>query len=456
MPSLHFDRPESRFATTPAGRVGYQVFGEGPDDLVFLTHWITNIDAIWDEPSAARYLSRLATFGRVIMIDKRGSGISDGPQRGWVDPVADARQDVVAVLDDLGVETATLIGDTEGGTLAIILAAYDPERFPGLVLVNSYARFRRSDDYPIGAPDEVIETLERNWREMYGVNADTLVVTAPSVANDPRFRSWYPRFQRLSMAPAIAAQAVHWIGETDVRAFVPLVEAETLVICRKDALFHRPIHSGYLARNIRNARLVELEGADTIPWHAGNFTPVLDEIEAFVKGGHRSVQTNRTLSTVMFTDIVGSTALAAEIGDERWLDLRADHDRLTRQAIERHGGEEVAATGDGWLATFDSPQAAVLCALSIRSAVLPLGIDIRAGIHTGEIEKRNGEIGGVGVNLASRVMDMASEGGVMVSGTVKDLVIGSPLEFVECGSFDLKGLPGKWNLFEATHGSLQV
>jgi len=456
MTSFGMGRPDTHFARTPKGAVGYQVFGQDGPDLVFITHWLTNVDAMWDEPSAARYMNRLGTIGRVIFIDKRGSGISDSSTRGYIDPVEDTMEDVTAVLDEIGSETAILIGDTEGGSLAIILAAFYPERFPGLILINSYARFRRADDYPIGAPDRVIESLERQWRESYGVNADTLIATAPSMADDQRFRAWYPRFQRLAMNQSVAHMAVTWIGETDVRSILPLIEADTLVIHRKDAIFHRASHSQYLAENIKEAELVLLDGTDTIPFHAGNFGPVLDEVEKFVTGGQRTVESSRTLSTVMFTDIVGSTAIASRIGDERWLDLRSDHNRVVRENLSRFGGREIAMTGDGFLATFDSPQGAVLCALSVKSELAGLGIEIRAGIHTGEVEHRGSELGGVAVHIASRVMDTAEKGGVMVSGTVKDLVIGSPLEFTSCGVFDLKGVPGEWRLFEASEGSLRT
>ncbi len=436
--------------------MGYQVFGKEGPDLVFITNWITNLDAMWDEPSAARFMRRLGSMGRVILADKRGSGVSDPPVRGYIDPVEDTIDDVTAVMDEIGSTSATLIGDTEGGMLAMVLAATYPERFPGLILINSYARFRRADNYPIGAPDEVITSIQDLWRQIYGVNADTLQLTAPSVADDLRFRAWFVRYQRLAMAPTVARMALQWIGESDVRSVLPAIQAQTLVIHRKDARFHRLPHGLFLADHIEGAVLRVIDGADTIPFHAGDFTPVLDEVEEFITGERPAVDPNRMLATVLFTDIVGSTALAAEIGDARWLDLRGEHDRLVRNNLVRFRGQEISMTGDGCVATFDRSQTAILCALSLRNELKGLGIEMRAGIHTGEVEMRDGELGGLAVHIASRVMAVGESGGVMVSGTVKDLVIGSPFDFTSCGLFDLKGVPGQWNLYEASGADTQA
>jgi class 3 adenylate cyclase/pimeloyl-ACP methyl ester carboxylesterase len=452
----HVGRPETRYVESPKGFVAFQAFGRSGPDLVFLTNWLTNVDAIWDEPSAVRYLDRLGSMGRVIFIDKRGSGVSDPSQRGYPDPVEDTLDDVNVVLDEIGSESAVLIGDTEGGMLAMVLAATYPERFPRLVLINSYATLRRSDDYPIGAPDDVIERLSRQWAEQHGVTGATLDLTAPSVAGDPRFRSWFRRYQRLAMAPTMARRAVQWIAETDVRSVLPSIQAETLVVHRRDNLFHRLEHGRYLAENIPGAVLRIVEGADSLPFHAGDFTALLDEVEEFLTGEPRAVDSNRMLSTVMFTDIVGSTAAAARMGDEKWLDLRAEHDRLVREKLARYSGREITMTGDGCLAIFDSPQRAVVCALDIASALPEIGLHIRAGVHTGEVEMRDGELGGIAVHIASRVMGVAERGGVLVSQTVRDLVVGSRLDFISCGAFDLKGVPGEWHLYEAKEPSPAV
>lgn len=441
-------RPETRFADTGKGYIGYQVFGADGPDLVFLTNWMTNIDLFWDEPSAARYLDRLASMGRVILIDKRGSGVSDHSSREYIDPVEDTIDDVSCVLDELGSTEAVVIGDTEGGALACILAATMPERFPALILINSTARMARADDYPIGAPATVMDAFSRAWQKSYGIDAETLALTAPTAYADRRFRSWYPRFQRQAMAPSVARQAVEWIRETDVRSVLKSIQARTLVIHRRDAMFHRLPFGRYLADNIEDAKLVIVDGADTLPFHAGDTASILNAIESFLPGQGTSVDTNRMLATVLFTDIVGSTSLAFEEGDSRWLDLRTDHNRIVRALIERFRGKEVAMTGDGFVATFDGPQRAIRCALGMVAELTEIGLEVRAGIHTGEVEVREGEIGGLAVHLASRVMSIAEQGGVIVSGTVKDLVIGSDLEFKDCGTFDLKGVPGTWPLFE--------
>lgn len=440
-------RPETRFAQTPRGFVGYQVFGFDEPDILFITNWITNADAIWDEPSAARYLDRLGSLGRVIMPDKRGSGVSDPSTRGYIDPVEDTIDDVNAVLDEIGSDQTILIGDTEGGMLACVLAAAYPERFPTLILINSLARMARADDYPIGAPPHVMEALAHDWKETYGISADTLALTAPSVADDPRFRSWYTRFQRLSMAPSVARQALEWIRESDVRAVLPSIQSHTLVIHRRDAKFHRLAFGEYLAANIPGAELVVVNGADTLPFHAGDTTEILDHIEKFITGRPEPVRTNRLLTTVLISDIVGSTELASSLGDQRWLDLLADHDRVVRANLARFGGEEIDTTGDGFVASFDGPHRAIRCALATTEDLVGFGLRVRVGIHTGEIEIRDDGVGGIAMHIASRVME-ASEGGVMVSGTVKDLVVGSQLEFTDCGRFELKGVPGSWSLFE--------
>jgi class 3 adenylate cyclase len=442
-------RPETHYAETPNGYVAYQVFGnEAGPDLVFVTHWMNNIDVMWDEPSAARYLDRLATMGRVIFIDKRGSGVSDWPQGRMVDPVQDSLDDIKSVLDVLGSETAVLIGDTEGGMLAMVLAATYPERFPSLILINSYARMRRDDDYSIGAPDDVIQIFEEQWVAQHGTTAAILHFMAPSVADDQRFVSWFKRFQRLSMPLGAASLAVKWVAAADVRSVLPSIQADTLIVHRKDALVYRLPMAEYLAENIKDSKLVVVPGSDVTPFFAGQTGDILDEIEHFITGSKRSIEVDRKLSTVMFTDIVGSTALAADMGDQKWLDLRNEHDRVVREQLERFQGQEIQMTGDGTLATFDGPQRAVQCAMAITSSVKDLDVDIRAGVHTGEIEVRDGEVGGIAVHIASRVMNAAESGGVMVSRTVKDLVIGSELEFKECGVFDLKGVPDTWNLFE--------
>ena len=441
-------KPETRYVETDKGFIGYQVFGEGSRNLVFITNWLTNIETIWEEPSAERYLRRLGSIGRVVLVDKRGTGISDPHGIGRPQPVEEYVDDFSNVLDEIDIDDAILIGDSEGGTLAIVLAATYPERFPGLMLINSFARLSRADDYPIGAPDSVLDSLAQQWKDSFGHSAEPLRLTAPSMVGDRRFGESWLRQNRLSMPPGVAGEAIEWIRRTDVRSALPAIQARTVILSRRDAILHRAQYSQYLATNIEGAVLKLLEGADTLPFYAGDFNPILDEIEEFVTGERQKVDSNRMLATVMFTDIVGSTAMAAELGDDRWLDLRSHHDRVVQSNLVRFRGRQVKFTGDGVLATFDGPHRAILCALAIQEEMEAVGIDIRAGLHTGEVEHRNGDLGGIAVNIASRVMDKAEAGGVMTSRTVHDLVAGSAVEFKPCGTFELKGVPGSWELFE--------
>ncbi|MGA7282347.1 MAG: adenylate/guanylate cyclase domain-containing protein [Acidimicrobiia bacterium] len=440
-------RPDAKYCETTNGFIGYQVFGEGPD-IVYVTNWLTNIETIWEEPSARRYLERLGSIGRVVLADKRGTGISDPHGVGRVLPVEEYVDDIISVLDSAGVESGALIGDTEGGMLAMVLAATHPERFPTLVLVNSFARLRRDEDYPIGAPDKVIESFSTDWRAVFGRSAEPLHLTAPSMADDKRFRESWLHQIRLSMPPGVAGEAVSWISDTDVRGVLPAIQARTLVVARKEARFHRASFGKYLADHIEGAVYRELDGADTLPFYAGDFAPVLDEIEEFVTGERASVDTNRMLATVLFTDIVGSTSMAAQLGDDRWLDLVSTHDRIVADNLQRHRGVTIKSTGDGVLATFDGPHRAIRCALSMNEELVAIGVPIRAGLHTGEIEIRGDDVAGIAVHIASRVMDVAEAGGIVVSRTVKDLVTGSALEFRQCGAHILKGVPGEWDLFE--------
>jgi class 3 adenylate cyclase len=368
--------------------------------------------------------------------------------RGYIDPVEDALDDIRTVLDANESAEAVLVGDTEGGMLACILAATYPERFPTLVLVNSYARMARDTDYPIGAPRHVIESLAEGWKASFGRSPEPLDLTAPTAARDPRFRTWWPWFQRQSMAPSVGRKAIEWIAETDVRSVLPSIQAQTLIVHRRDARYHRLAFGEYLAEHIPGAELRVVQGADTFPFHAGDSSETLSAVEAFITGRAGSLQTNRMLATILFSDIVGSTSLASEAGDNRWLDARAEHDRLVRLQLDRFQGREVNTTGDGFVATFDGPMRAIQCAQVMVSELGNIGLDIRVGIHTGEIEVRDQDIGGLGVHIAARVMGAAESGGIMASSTVKDLVIGSNMEFFDCGSFELKGVPGSWNLFE--------
>ncbi|HJP65953.1 MAG TPA: adenylate/guanylate cyclase domain-containing protein [Actinomycetota bacterium] len=443
-------RPETEYTKTEGGYVAYQVFGSGPLDIVFITSWATNIDAMWEEQSLARYMERLASFGRVVTFDKRGSGVSDPVPLTQLPSLENWLDDARAVMEAAGSERAALIGDTEGGPMAMLFAATYPERVSALVLVNTYARMIRDEGYPIGLPEANVPGV-LDWYESAWGRPEFLLQSAlaPSASADERFRNWYARYMRLSMA---LGQSTTTYGQGamrfDVRAVLPTIGVPTLVVQRADARWHRAAFGRYLAEHIPGAKYVEIPGADTSPFHAGHFDHVLDEVEEFLTGARPRAVIDRVLSTVMFTDIVGSTDRAALEGDSRWLALRDQHDRVVRGSLERYRGREIKTTGDGFLATFDGPARAVSSAEEITQQVGTLGIDVRVGLHTGEVELLGDDVGGIGVHIAQRIMAAAQPGGVLVSRTVKDLVVGSGIEFADRGEHQLKGVPGDWPLYQ--------
>jgi len=443
-------RPETRYAKSSEGYVAYQVFGDGPRDLLFVTNWGTNLDAMWDEPSLAYYFHRLGRTGRVICFDKRGTGVSDPVPLGALPTLEEWMDDAITVLDAAGSSQAAIIGDTEGGPMAMLLAATYPARALALVLVNTFARWQRAHDYPIGMPEHTMKRLWTLYEQNWGQDPAILALTAPSVADDPRMREWIIRYQRLSIPPGASTEMYRWITQLDVRSVLPSIAVPTLVLHRKDNRHYRVAFGRYLAENIPETRLVELPGADCYPFHTPQGAGALDDIHEFLTGVRQGPSAERELATVLFTDIVGSTDLAAEIGDARWLELRAMHDEVVRRNLAAFRGREIDTTGDGFLATFDGPARAIHCAVQIRDAVRSLGMTIRAGLHTGEIEFLGTDIGGLGVHLAARVMSTAGPGEVFVSGTLSDLVVGSGIGFEDRGSHTLKGVPGEWRLFRVT------
>ncbi len=443
-------QPETQYVRSPNGVIGYQVFGEGPPDLVFVPSWGTNIDNLWDEPSASRYLDRLASFSRVILFDKLGVGVSDplpegrepGPEL-WI-------EDIVAVMEAADSQRAALVGDTEGGNIAIQFAATYPERTESLVLINAHARLLRGPDYPIGLPAEAAARAAELFLLQHGTTGDVLHLTAPSVAEDPRFRRWWLRFQRSTMSPEVLRRGYRSQTEVDVTGLLPSVAVPTLVIHRKDNRYHRVAFGKYIAERIPGAKWVELEGADSSPFHVGDYQEILDHVEAFVTGTTSHMTEERRLATVLFTDIVGSTQQAVELGDQRWLDILGDANRICATQVARYGGTMIRNTGDGCLAVFDSPTSAVMAAKEILHQVQALGIRMRSGLHTGEITVDGTDVGGIGVHIAARVIDHAPDGGVAVSNTVKALTAGSAIRYEPLGTFQLKGVPDEWDLFSVS------
>ncbi|BDZ53516.1 adenylate/guanylate cyclase domain-containing protein [Agromyces marinus] len=437
--------PEPRYAESEDGSVAYQVFGDGPRDLLLIGNWASNIEVMWEHPSMVRYLDRLSRFARVICFDKRGAGLSDPVPMAALPTLEHWMDDARAVLDAAGSDCAALLGDAEGGPMAMLFAASHPQRTTSLVLTNTFARMLRAPDYPIGMPEASAERLLVQWRAAWGTG-DVLALSAPSVADDPQMRRWISRYMRLSMTPATSTRMYRWVLQLDVRSVLPSIPVPTLVLHKADNLHYRLPFGRYLAEHIPGAKLVELAGADWYPPFVGT-DQLLDEVEEFLTGDRAAPVDDRVLATVLFTDIVGSTDLAARLGDQRWLDLKLAHDELVRARIARHRGTHVSSTGDGFLALFDGPARAVRCAWEIATAVRGLGIEIRAGLHSGEVELQGEDVAGIAVHLASRVIALAGAGEVLASGTVKDLVVGSGIAFEDRGEHELRGVPDRWRLF---------
>jgi class 3 adenylate cyclase len=437
--------PETRYAKTGDIHIAYQVFGDGPIDMVLATEFWHSIEAQWDLPESARFLERLGTFARAISFDQRGSGISDPVSLGELNTLDVWMEDIDVVMDEVGSESAVLYGIGGGGTMSMLYAATRPQRVSGLVLVNSFARLTRAPDYPWGrAPEleeEVLDVMRAGWGK--GVFLD---LVAPSRVGDEEFRKWWARYQRIGASPGTVLAMRTLLGQIDVRHVLPSILAPTLVLHRAETPWNRVEHGRYLAEHIPGAKLVEVPGVDHLSF-AGDAEPILRETQQFVAGIAGPPKSDRQLSTVLFTDIVRSTELAAEIGDRRWREVLEEQRALVRRELSRFQGREVDTAGDGFLATFDGPARAVQCACVVRDGVRELGIEIRAGLHTGEVEVLRDGLAGVAVHIGQRVLASAGPGEVLVSSTVKDLTAGSGLEFEDRGLHALKGVPEEWRLF---------
>jgi class 3 adenylate cyclase len=436
--------PETQYARLGELHLAYQVLGEGPPDLLLLDQWFTHVDGGWDVPPMATLRERLASFGRLIIFDKRGTGLSDPIPTASLPTLEEFMADIPAVLDTVGSERVAVIANIGGGILAIPFAAAHPDRVSSLILVDCFARLLAAPDYPVGAPAEALaQAMGQAERETgKGIMLDLF---APSRADDDRLRRAWARYERAAATPGSTEAIVRLMFESDVREVLPAIRIPTLVIQRADVPGFVE-HGRYLAEHIPDARYVELPGTDTLMW-AGDQGAVVAEIQDFVTGVRPVPDPRRVLAAVLFTDIVGSTALAAQLGDARWESLLAEHNRVVRHELDRFGGREIRVVGDGFLATFDGPARAVRSAIAIRDAVRELGLEVRAGIHVGEIEVLPDDIAGLGVHIGARVSAQAGAGEVLVSSTVKDLVVGSGLEFEDRGVRALKGVPGEWRLF---------
>ena len=439
----HAVTPVARYAKSGDLHIAYVVEGEGPIDLVWIPPWISQVEYLWSEPSLERVMARLTQFARVITFDRRGSGLSD-PFFG-APTLEEQMDDVLAVMDAAGSERAAICGTLEGGPMAAMFAATYPERAEALVLYATFARATWAPGYEWAWPAEMRDQNMEKSVELWGQGYVAAGV-APSQVSDPAFMEWAGRLERLAASPSVIKRIFDLIGEFDVRDVLPSIRVPTLVMHRTDDSFIKVEHSRYIASRIPDARYVELEGEENM-FSLGDVEAVLGEIEEFLTGSRHDHEPDRMLATVLFTDICDSTRRAAEMGDRGWRFLLERHDALFRQALDRHRGREVKRTGDGFLATFDGPARAIRCAASVAEAMGTLGLQIRAGLHTGELEVMDGDLGGLAVHIASRVMSHAGPNEVLVSGTVKDLVVGSGIEFEARGERELRGVPGEWRLY---------
>ena len=432
--------PETRYARSGDVSIAYQVIGDGPIDLLVIP-FLNNIEYAWVHPLWPSVYERLNAFSRVIMFDKRGTGQSD--RFGELPTLEVRMDDLRAVLDGVGSGQAALVGSMEGNHLAALFAATYPERTSALVLYNPEARVVSAPDYPWGRSTEewtrLVERVGGSWGRQDFFD-DMLRATDPTLAEDEEFRRWYAAHFRFAASPGSAAAFYRMMMETDIRDVLPAIRVPTLVCYRED--YRGP--SEYVAGKIPSAQAVEFPG---IGYFASAPPEVFDQIERFLSGGLVEREPDRVLLTLLFTDIVGSTELAARLGDRDWRALLGRHDAAIRRELERFRGHEANTTGDGFLATFDGPARAIRCASAIRAVVHELGLDIRAGLHTGECELAGGEVAGIAVHTAARVAALAGSGQVLVSSTVKDLVAGSGLSFQDRGEHELKGIPGQWRLY---------
>jgi pimeloyl-ACP methyl ester carboxylesterase len=446
--------PETRYARSGGVNIAYQVVGEGPRDLVYVPGWVSNVELMWEEPALAGFLERLASFSRLILFDKRGTGLSDRGPNDELPTLEDRMDDVRAVLEAVGSNRAALFGHSEGGNMCVLFAATYPERTIALITLGSFAKRRDpDDDYP-WAPtaenrEESATEVERNWGRL---RPEDVEYYAPSRADDKMFVRNLERYFRRAASPGAAAALLRMNSHIDLRAVLPTIRVPTLVLHRRGDHDVNVAEGRYVASKIPGAKFVELPGEDH--WlAAGDTDAIADEIEEFLTGSRPLPEPDRVLATVLFTDIVGSTERAVALGDRRWRDLLAAHDTAVRRELALFRGREIDTAGDGFFATFDGPARAVRCALSSRAAARELGLEIRAGIHTGECELDGPKVRGIAVHTGARIAALAGPGDVLVSQTVKDLVAGSGLIFDDRGARELKGLPGEWRIYAALEAS---
>jgi pimeloyl-ACP methyl ester carboxylesterase/class 3 adenylate cyclase len=435
-----------RYVDSGGLQIAYQVIGEGPLDVVVSFDWANNLELIWENPHTERFLRRFTNYSRLILFDMRGVGLSDPIEQ--LPPIEAWMDDVRAVMGAVGSDRAALVGHGHAGQICMLFAATHPGMARALVTVNSYARLARAEDYPWGIPPAAQEGMLAAIESSWGTGS-TFMYLVPSIPGAERFQQWAARFERAAGSPRRAVQKQRLVLDVDVRDVLPAITVPTLVVQSAGDRWIRPGHGRYLADHIPGATYLEVPGDGHWPW-VSDPEPFMDTVEEFLTGAPRSSALDRVLMTVAFTDIVGSTEMASELGDQRWRDLLEVHDSVARRAVEAARGRLVKSTGDGLLATFDGPARAIHCVQAIQRDLEPIGLEIRAGLHTGEVELRGDDIGGIAVHIASRLAGLSGAGQVLVSSTVKDLVAGSGIVFEDRGMHALEGVPDEWRVFAAS------
>jgi pimeloyl-ACP methyl ester carboxylesterase len=445
------DTPQTHYAKTVDGvHIAYQVFGEGPIDLLYVSGWISNVDLNWTSPDYARFLRRLASFSRLIIFDKRGVGLSDRVPDKELPDLETRMDDLVAVMDAAGSRRAMIFGESDGGPLCAVFAATYPDRVLGLVMHGPDVRAAWAPDSPWGMTPEdfrdEVENIERGWGTGR-FERGFLEEMAPSMVGDEDFLNWTTTYFRQSASPGAAVALNRMWYAIDIREVISAVAVPTLILNRTSAILNPVEETRYLAERMPAAEYIELPGADHLPW-VGDQDALFEHVERFVSSTRdEEAELDRVLATVLFTDIGGSTETAAQLGDRAWAEAVERHHSIVRSLLARHRGREVDTAGDGFFATFDGPARGVRCAQQILKAVQALGMQIRAGVHTGEVRTINEKVGGLGVVIGSRVGAMAGPGEILVSRTVKDLTAGSGLVFEDVGEHELKGVPDRWHLY---------
>jgi pimeloyl-ACP methyl ester carboxylesterase len=434
-------RPQTRYAKAGDVHIAYQVFGNGPLDVVFVPGMISHVDYWWEEPRAARFFRRLASFARVILFDKRGLGASDRSSE-WA-PIEERMDDLLAVLHAAASPRPAVIGVSEGGPMSLLFAATHPGHCRALCVVGGFARLVRSEDYPYGYPAHVILSAYERFVERWGEPA-TIEVLAPSISGDPEERARWARFERLGSNPAAVRAVGRMISQIDLRPVLAQVRVPTLILHASRDVAVPPGTGRYLAEHIAGAKYVEYDTPDHVFWIHPD--PIADAIQEFLTGTPVEPEPDRVLAAVAFIDVARSTERAAQLGDAAWVQLLERYRALARRELSRFGGQQLDEAGDGILAAFDGPARAVRWAAATRDAVRALGIEVRAGVHVGECERVGAKLGGIAVHIGARVAELAAPGEVIVSGTVVDLIVGSGLRFEERGTRALRGVPGEWRL----------